>query len=300
METKKKIELVVITGMSGAGKTVAMQCFEDMGYFCVDNLPPSLFTKLWEVVSQAGTIDKVALVVDMRSRSFFDELEQMFINADEDSRVNTRMLFLDASDQELVARYKENRRSHPMAMNGLVIDGIHKERNLLNNIKEKSTIVIDTTHLSSKELKNQIIKEFKSEDISLFNITVESFGFKYGIPIDADIVMDVRFLPNPYYLKELRPQTGMDDPVYNYVMSFDETIEFYERFMSLLDLVIPGYEKEGKRNVTIAIGCTGGQHRSVSLARRIAEELQKEGYHVQAKHRDAKKSQESVKKDEKK
>ena len=294
MASEEKLELVIITGMSGAGKTVAIQCFEDMGFFCVDNLPPGLFTKLWEVVEQAGTINKVALVVDIRSGSFFKEFQTMITEAKTDNRVDTSILFLDASDQELVARYKENRRSHPMAPNGLIIDGINTERSLLQGIKIQATTVIDTSELSSKELKQQIINEFKTEEVSLFNVTVESFGFKYSIPIDADIVMDVRFLPNPYYIKELRSQTGQDDSVYDYVMSFEETEDFYQRFKNLLDLVLPGYEKEGKRHVTIAIGCTGGQHRSVALTERLTRDLCQEGYHATAKHRDAAKSQESV------
>lgn len=294
MTTRKQLELVIITGMSGAGKTVAIQCFEDMGYFCVDNLPPSLFTKLWEVVQQAGTIDKVALVIDIRSGSFFKEFASMIESAKNDERVDMRILFLEANDKVLVARYKENRRSHPMSPNGSIIDGIQKERELLKVVHQQATTVIDTSSLSAKELKEQIINGFKNENVSLFSVTVESFGFKYGLPIDADIVMDVRFLPNPYYIEELRVKTGQDQAVYDYVMSFEETNDFYERFIKLLDLVVPGYKKEGRRHVTIAIGCTGGQHRSVALTERVARSLQKDGYLVQAKHRDAKKSQESV------
>lgn len=294
MNEQHSLDLVVITGMSGAGKTVAMQCFEDMGYFCVDNLPPSLFQKLWEVVQQAGTIKKMALVIDIRAEVFFQEFQNMIEMAKSDKRVSTSIMFLDASDEELVARYKENRRSHPMAMAGMVSEGIAKERDYLRDIREQATLIVDTTRLSSKALKARIMDEFGAKDMVNFHIEVESFGFKYGAPIDADVLMDVRFLPNPYYIPELRPLTGQDAPVYDYVMSFEETQTFYERFKSLLDFIIPGYEKEGKKSVTIAIGCTGGQHRSVALTEKVGHALEEEGYPTNITHRDKEKSRESV------
>ncbi|MGX7350935.1 nucleotide-binding protein [Enterococcus canis] len=289
----ENLQLVIITGMSGAGKTVAIQSFEDMGYFCIDNMPPSLIPKFWELIKESGKVTKIALVVDLRSRAFFREIQEMLVELENTSIIDTQVLFLDATDEELVSRYKETRRTHPMAMDGLVTEGIRKERAILEEIKADAQIVIDTTHLSPRQLREQITKEFKSHDTHTFRIEMVSFGFKYGLPIDADIVMDVRFLPNPHYIPELRPLTGQDPAVYDYVMGFDETTEFYTKFMDLLHTVLPGYKKEGKNNVTIAIGCTGGQHRSVALTERVGKELL-ENYHVNITHRDKDKRKETV------
>lgn len=288
------MQLVIITGMSGAGKTVAMQCLEDMGYFCIDNMPPGLFEKFWEIMIEAGNTKKVALVVDLRSGSFFQEVQSMLNDIANTPNVNMNMLFLDASDQELVARYKETRRLHPMAMEGLTIDGIHREREMLEAVRGKAQVVIDTTNLSARQLKERIVQEFSHSSDERFHIEMMSFGFKYGIPIDADIVMDVRFLPNPYYIPELRPLTGTDKEVYDYVMSFPETEKFYTEFKTLLDTVIPGYREEGKKNVTIAIGCTGGQHRSVAIAERLYHDLTDDGYRVNITHRNKDQNRESV------
>ncbi len=287
------LQLVIITGMSGAGKTVAIQSFEDMGFFCIDNLPPSLIPKFWELIKETGKVTKIALVIDLRSRSFFQEIQSMLVEIENTNLVDTTVIFLDATDEELVSRYKETRRTHPMAMNGLVTEGIRKERGLLEEIKGDAQIVIDTTELTPRQLREKIIKFFRSEDTHTFRIEMVSFGFKYGLPIDADIVMDVRFLPNPHYIEKLRPLTGMDDRVYEYVMSFPETEDFYQKFVDLLDSILPGYKKEGKNNVTVAIGCTGGQHRSVALTERIGKHLNKK-YHVNITHRDKDKRKETV------
>lgn len=287
------LELVVITGMSGAGKTVAMQSFEDMGFFCIDNMPPNLLPKFWELIRESGKVMKIALVIDLRSRSFFKEIQSMLVEIDNTNIVDTTILFLDANDEELVSRYKETRRSHPLAMDGLVTEGIRKERGLLEEIRADASIVIDTTTLSPRQLREKINQLFHSKSSHGFRIEMVSFGFKYGLPIDADIVMDVRFLPNPHYIPELRSQTGMDKPVYDYVMSFPETEEFYEKFISLLRAILPGYKKEGKNSVTIAIGCTGGQHRSVALTERVGHVLA-ENYHVNITHRDKDKRKETV------
>lgn len=287
------LNLVVITGMSGAGKTVAMQSFEDLGYFCVDNMPPSLLPKFWELVKESGKVTKIALVIDLRSRAFYDEIISMLANLDNTHFVTTNILFLDASDEELVSRYKETRRSHPLAMDGRLMDGIRKERDLLSEIKNRAQLVIDTTPMSPRELREKIFENFKISTVPSFHIEVMSFGFKYGLPIDADIVMDVRFLPNPHYIKELKPLTGLDKPVYEYVMEQPATEEFYQQFIKLLRYVMPGYEKEGKTSMTIAIGCTGGQHRSVALSKRIGEDLAKD-YTVHVTHRDMKKRKETV------
>lgn len=287
------LQLVIITGMSGAGKTVAIQSFEDMGYFCIDNMPPNLIPKFWELIKESGKVTKMALVVDLRSRSFFEEIQNMLVEIENTDFIDTSILFLDASDEELVARYKETRRTHPMAMNGLVTEGIRKERAILNDLKMQASVIIDTTTLTPRQLREKINQTFKTKGDQGFRIEFVSFGFKYGLPIDSDIVMDVRFLPNPHYIHELRPLTGKDQPVYDYVMSFDETELFYNKFLDLLQTVLPGYIKEGKSSLTIAIGCTGGQHRSVALTERLSGAL-KENYKVNVTHRDKDKRKETV------
>ena len=290
----ENLQLVIITGMSGAGKTVAVQSFEDMGYFCIDNLPPSLIPKFWELIKESGKVTKIALVIDLRSRTFFREIQDMLVELENTNFIDTTILFLDATDEELVSRYKETRRAHPMAMDGLVTEGIRKERAMLEEIKADAQLVIDTTDLSPRQLRERLNKELATRETHEFRVEMVSFGFKYGLPIDADIVMDVRFLPNPHYIDELRPLTGMDQPVYDYVMGFPETDEFYTKFIDLLRTVLPGYKKEGKSSVTIAIGCTGGQHRSVALTERVGAELKEEDYHVNITHRDRLKRKETV------
>lgn len=289
-----QLSLVIITGMSGAGKTVAIQSFEDMGYFCVDNMPPSLIPKFWELIRESGKVTKIALVVDLRSRSFFDEIQNMLAEIENTQLIDTKILFLDASDVELVSRYKETRRVHPMAMDGLVTEGIRKERAILEDLKVKASLVIDTTTLTPRQLREKINQEFRHNNESGFRVEMVSFGFKYSLPIDADIVMDVRFLPNPHYIPELRPLTGCDKPVYDYVMSFEQTEKFYQSFSQLLLQIMPGYIKEGKSSLTIAIGCTGGQHRSVALTNRVGECLEENGYTVNTTHRDKDKRKETV------
>lgn len=289
----ENLQLVIITGMSGAGKTVAVQSFEDMGYFCIDNMPPSLIPKFWELIKESGKVTKIALVVDLRSRTFFRQIQDMLVEIENTNFIDTTIMFLDATDEELVSRYKETRRAHPMARDGLVTEGIRKERAILEEIRGDAQVVIDTTDLSPRQLREKINEQFKSRDTHEFRIEMVSFGFKYGLPIDADIVMDVRFLPNPHYIPALRPLTGMDEAVYDYVMNFPQTEEFYTKFIDLLKNVMPGYVKEGKSSVTIAIGCTGGQHRSVALTERVGKELSNE-YHVNTTHRDKGKRKETV------
>ena len=293
MKMAESLELVIITGMSGAGKTVAIQSFEDMGYFCIDNMPPNLVPKFWELVKETGKLTKIALVVDLRSRSFFEEIQRMLIDIENTSFIDTRILFLDSSDSELVSRYKETRRTHPLAMDGLITEGIRKERAILEDLKTQASIVIDTTSLTPRQLRDKINQEFQSSNDVGFRIEMLSFGFKYGIPIDADIVMDVRFLPNPHYIPELRPRTGLDQEVYDYVMHSEQTEDFYQYFSQLLFKIMPGYIKEGKRSLTVAIGCTGGQHRSVALTKRLAQALEVE-YKVNTTHRDKDKRKETV------
>ena len=289
-----QLSLVIITGMSGAGKTVAIQSFEDMGYFCVDNMPPSLIPKFWELIKESGKVTKIALVVDLRSRSFFEEIQSMLVEIENTHLIDTQILFLDASDVELVSRYKETRRVHPMAMDGLVTEGIRKERAILEDLKVKATLVIDTTTLTPRQLREKINQEFRNSHDTGFRVEMVSFGFKYGLPIDADIVMDVRFLPNPHYVPELRPLTGCDKEVYDYVMNFAETEQFFQSFSQLLLQILPGYVKEGKSSLTIGIGCTGGQHRSVALTERIGKFIKEANYPVNITHRDKDKRKETV------
>ncbi|KJW13119.1 RNase adapter RapZ [Levilactobacillus spicheri] len=289
----EKFHLVIITGMSGAGKTVAMQSFEDLGYFCIDNLPPTLLPKFWDLVRESGKLNKIALVIDLRSRAFYDEVVRMLNDVAIHGTMQAQVLFLDASDEELVSRYKETRRSHPLARNGRVMEGIQRERRLLAPIRQAAQLVIDTTNISPRKLREEIFHNYETETTQAFHIELMSFGFKYGLPIDADIVMDVRFLPNPYYLPELRDQTGLDQPVYDYVMKQPQTEAFYQQFLKLLESIVPGYKKEGKANLTIAIGCTGGQHRSVALAQRLGQALGNQ-YPVHVTHRDIEKRKESA------
>ncbi|MDR1522280.1 MAG: RNase adapter RapZ [Streptococcaceae bacterium] len=293
--SKQKLELAIITGMSGAGKTVAIQSFEDMGYFTVDNMPPALISKFLDLLTENNSLEKIAMVVDMRSFVFFSQLNDILNELQDSSRINLKMIYLEAEDIALVSRYKETRRSHPLAVVGLVLTGIQKERELLRPLKTFAQVLIDTSELTPRQLRERIIKEFsEGSENSLFRIEMISFGFKYGLPIDADIVMDVRFLPNPHYVPKLRPLNGQDKKVYDYVMNFPESKSFYKNFMAMLAPTLPGYQKEGKSNLTIAIGCTGGQHRSVAFTERVTQDLKEGGFNVNTTHRDKNKRKETV------
>jgi len=266
--------LVIITGMSGAGKTIAVQSLEDLGFFCVDNLPPVLIPKFAELIEQSqGRIAKVALVIDLRGREFFTALSESLNYIREHYTYHYEILFLDATDSVLVQRYKESRRRHPLAPDGLPLDGIHSERKLLEDLKGMANQVIDTSNLKPAALKEKIIGRFTNLDKDVININVTSFGFKYGVPIDADLIFDVRFLPNPHYVETLRPKTGVDPDVYDYVMKWPETQTFLTKLLDMLQYLIPMYHKEGKSQVVIGIGCTGGKHRSVALAEYLGRRL---------------------------
>lgn len=278
-------KLLIVTGMSGAGKTVAMQSLEDLGYFVVDNLPPALLSRFWELMVTTDEFQKVAVVIDLRLKGFYEDLLAEINSLEDSKKMQANIVYLDASDDELVKRYKETRRTHPLAAQGGLLEGIKNERVLVEPIKRRAQVVIDTTNMSPKELKAQLADEFTEQKKAPFTVEVMSFGFKYGLPIDADIVMDVRFLPNPYYIPSLRPFTGLDKRVYDYVMDQPLTEDFYQKLLSLLKTAIPGYINEGKPNLNIAIGCTGGQHRSVAIAKRLAEDLERE-YPINLHHRE--------------
>ena len=292
--TESKIQLVIVTGMSGAGKTVAIQSFEDLGYFTIDNMPPALLPKFIELMRLSPDNNKLAVVVDMRSRSFFNEIRTILDELDNQEDLDFKVLFLDATDSELVARYKETRRSHPLAADGRVLDGITIERDLLSPLKNISQNVVDTTELTPRNLRKEIAEQFARQDNQPdFRIEVMSFGFKYGLPIDADLVFDVRFLPNPYYKLELRNLTGQDPAVYDYVMDHPESEDFYRHLHDLILPILPSYKREGKSVLTIAMGCTGGQHRSVAFAERLANDL-KGNWQVNCSHRDKDRRKETV------
>lgn len=284
MDKLNKVELVIITGMSGAGKSVAVQAFEDMDYFCVDNLPPQLLPKFWELMHNSGK-EKIAVVMDLRSQDFFGSIDEYIGDLIKQAGLDLTILFLDADDEILVTRYKETRRSHPLAAGKSTYSGIKQERELLAYLKSVSQAVLDTSVLKPKELREKLMGHFLSATEDVFNVNVMSFGFKYGIPIDADLVFDVRFLPNPFYDEVMREQTGLEDNVYNYVMKWPDTEQFLNKLLDLLIYTLPKYKREGKTQLLIAIGCTGGQHRSVSLARYIAQVLE-ENYRTTLTHRD--------------
>lgn len=284
-----KPTLVIITGMSGAGKTIAVQSMEDLGFFCVDNLPPVLIPKFAELIDQSqGRIGKVALVIDLRGREFFTALSESLGYMREHFTIHYEILFLDATDSVLVQRYKESRRRHPLAPDGNLLDGIQSERKLLEDLKGWATQVIDTSALKPAQLKERIVGRFSNLDRSTISIHVVSFGFKYGVPIDSDLIFDVRFLPNPHYVEQLRPKTGQDPEVYDYVMKWQETQTFLSKLLDMLQYLIPLYHKEGKSQVIIGIGCTGGQHRSVAIAEYLGRMLgTSETELVKVSHRDA-------------
>lgn len=288
-ESPNVARLVIITGMSGAGKTIAVQSLEDLGFFCVDNLPPVLIPKFAELIDQSkGRIGKVALVIDLRGREFFTALSESLRTIKENYTLTYEILFLDATDSTLVQRYKESRRRHPLAPEGLPLDGIHLERKLLEELKGMATQVIDTSSLKPAELKERIVSRFTSIGKGSISVNVISFGFKYGVPIDADLIFDVRFLPNPHYVEQLRPNTGLDPDVYDYVMKWSETKEFLTKLIDMLQFLIPQYTKEGKSQVVIGIGCTGGKHRSVAIAEYLGKMLgNSETEVVRVSHRDA-------------
>jgi len=284
----REVELVVITGHSGAGKSEAIAAFEDGGYFCVDNLPPRMIDSLGELFRHEGSgVECAAVVSDVRGGDYFDELLQVLDDLGSDGLKPT-VLFLEADEETLVDRYKETRRRHPLAPEGHIIDGIRAERELLAPLRERADVVMDTSHLTGAMLRRRITEDMLGHhETGKMALTLLTFGFKNGPPHDSDLTLDVRFLPNPHYVDELRPLTGLDAGVREYVESGTQAGEFYGRLLPLLDFLVPAYVAEGKSHLTIAIGCTGGRHRSITVADRIRRELEeREDVVVHLKHRD--------------
>ena len=281
------MRFVIVTGMSGAGKTSVLKFLEDINFFCVDNIPPALLPKFAELCyEQEGEIERVAMGIDIRGGKLFNDLFEVLSDL-QHKGYEYEILFLDASDDVLIKRYKETRRSHPLSKNGSIQEGIQKEREILKDVKRKATYIIDTSQILTRQLKEQINRIFvENQSYENLMITVQSFGFKYGIPADSDLVFDVRFLPNPFYVEALRSMTGNDQPVADFICRYPQTFQYLKLEEQLLDFLVPQYINEGKSQLVISVGCTGGQHRSVFIANKLYDYLRTQGYTVELTHRD--------------
>ena len=281
------MELIIITGMSGAGKSQVVNALEDIGYFCVDNIPPSLIVKFAQLVAETGEHDKTALVTDSRAAKSADAL---IATLDELSELDIphKLMFVDADDSVLVSRYKETRRRHPLLSDTVytVEDAVELERSTIGVSRDKADIIFDTTGLSAIQCRVRISEMFSKSDEDTMSVHCVSFGYKYGIPNDADLVFDVRCLPNPFYIPALKHQTGLDESVFDYVIAAEESKAFAERIFEIVDFSLPLYRKEGRSQLIIAFGCTGGKHRSVTFARIMNDHLQNKGYNLSISHRD--------------
>ncbi len=281
------MRFVVVTGLSGAGKSTTLNYLEDAGYYCVDNLPVQLISEFAKLLNENDEIERAALGIDVRTGSAFDELESALENIGR-MGIDYEILFLESDDSVLVKRYKETRRLHPLAFGDRIEVGIERERKRLSNIKKRAGHIIDTSRMLTRELKAEIDRIFVNDrEFKNLYVTILSFGFKYGIPSDADLVFDVRFLPNPYYHDELRPLTGKDKAVSDFVLGFDEAHAFLDKLEDMLAFLIPNYIAEGKNQLVVAIGCTGGKHRSITLAEALYERMGKyDDYGFRLEHRD--------------
>ena len=280
------IDVVIVSGLSGAGRSTAAKCLEDLGFYVVDNLPPELIVTMVDLGGRSlGQVTRIAVVVDVRSRAFSSDLKSIIVELDRDG-YRPRVLFLEAADNVLIRRFEAVRRQHPLLGEGRLIDGIRAERRLLEQLHAEADLLIDTSELNVHQLRHKIEGAFGAGDLPALKATVVSFGFKYGLPMDADMVMDVRFLPNPHWIPELREQTGQSADVRDYVLSQEGASEFLDRYHGLLRLVGAGYQREGKRYLTVAIGCTGGKHRSVALAEALTARLAADGVQTAVFHRD--------------
>lgn len=290
---KRSVIFWIVTGQSGAGKTNVLRILEDWGYFCIDNLPPALLLRTAEMVVGNPEIKRVALGVDVRSRSFFNYVVPALEEMQRHGYI-PKILFLEAGTSTLIRRFKETRRRHPMASEGKLLEDIQMERSRLDDLRGRADVVIDTSGLKVSDLKVMLKERIHGGSKGLqFYIYVVSFGYKYGIPYDADLLMDVRFLPNPYYDPKLRPLTGLDAPVKEFVMQQDVSQMFFDKYSQLLRYLVPKYIEEGKSSLVVAIGCTGGQHRSVALAEKLAGSLQEAGFHADVHHRDIERHKEN-------
>lgn len=283
--SESQIDVILVTGMSGAGRSTATRALEDIGWFVVDNLPPTLMTNVVDYVAQRTGSRKVAVVADVRGGQLFEELRES-LAAIKTAGHDLRVLFLEAGDEALVRRYESSRRPHPLQRDDSLLGAVQRERKLLSDLRADSDIVIDTSNLNVHELRRSIEASFGDDDHVALRATVMSFGFKYGIPVDADLVADLRFLPNPYWDPKLKDLTGLDAEVNDYVVATDQAQDFLTKYAELIDLVEDGYLREGKRFVTIAMGCTGGKHRSVAMAENLSARLVKSGVEVRVVHRD--------------
>lgn len=281
------VQLAVMTGLSGAGRSTSARALEDLGWFVVDNIPAMLIGEMVDLAAQTSSLDKLAVVVDARGGAFFHELEEaLYFLREREQQVDLRVVFLEASDEVIVRRFESSRRPHPLQAGGRLLDAIERERELLANLRGSADLVIDTSRMSVHDLRRRLEALFPDEDVIQLRATVMSFGFKYGIPVDADVVLDARFLPNPYWVPELRESTGLDAPVNDYVIEQPDAPAFLDTAAHLLHLMADGYLREGKRYVTVAIGCTGGKHRSVAMSENLSARLVKVGMETNIIHRD--------------
>ncbi len=292
-----KTRFIIITGLSGAGKSIAVKCFEDSGFFCVDNIPSQLILKFAEIcLKSKGKLSKIALVVDVRGGIFFEELYKS-LDYLKELGINREILFLEASDEMLMHRFSGTRRKHPLNISNSILKNIHAEREQLNELRSQANLIIDTSDLTPKQLSNEIIRNFVKGKKQKIRITLISFGYKYGIPTDVDIVFDVRFLPNPFYIDKLKNLPGTNEEIEKYVTEFPVTRHFMEVYFDLLNYLIPYYLKEGKTYISIAFGCTGGRHRSVTLINNLANYLKGKKYKLFVKHRDMNKDEIKIQSD---
>ncbi len=281
------IQVAIVSGLSGAGRSTAAKCLEDLGWFVVDNLPPELITTMVDLGSRtSGDVTKIAIVLDVRSRAFTEDLASVIKHLDARGYRPT-VLFLEASDAALIRRFEANRRSHPLQDGGRLADGVASERAVLEPLRQEADVVVDTSELSVHQLRAEVERAFgHSARDRKSTLSIVSFGFKYGLPLDADLVIDMRFLPNPHWIPELRPHTGLDPDVSDYVLSQEGATEFLDRYVELIGLISGGYKREGKRYLTLAVGCTGGKHRSVATAEELRRRLESDALAVQVVHRD--------------
>lgn len=280
-------QIVVVTGMSGAGRSTCSHVLEDLGWYVVDNLPPTLLGELAALAARAesGGPPRIAVVIDVRGGGFFKELRSS-LDRLKDTGISCQIAFLEAEDEELVRRFESTRRPHPLQGNGRILDGIASERGLLNDLRGEADVLIDTTGLNVHQLKEKVERIFGGAEVKQLRVTVLSFGFKYGLPYDSDFLIDARFIPNPHWIPELQPKTGLDEEVSNFVLAADGVNEFIEGYAQIFARLAPSYEREGKKYLTLSVGCTGGKHRSVAVAVSLAARLRDQGIEAMAVHRD--------------